>query len=59
LPATPLCTLAKYAWMRAHWPASRRGVRWMNIAEWIVRELGGDARTEASLASQTGFYDLH
>jgi sugar (pentulose or hexulose) kinase len=59
LPATPLCTLAKYAWMRAHWPASRRGVRWMNIAEWIVRELGGDARTEASLASRTGFYDLH
>jgi len=59
LPATTLCTLAKYAWMRAHWPDAARGTRWINIAEWIVQGLGGDRRAESSLASRTGFYDLH
>ncbi len=59
LPATTLCTLAKYAWMRAHWPEAARGTRWINIAEWIVQGLGGDRRAESSLASRTGFYDLH
>ncbi len=59
LPATTLCTLAKYAWMRAHWPDASRGTRWINIAEWIVQGLGGDRRAESSLASRTGFYDLH
>jgi sugar (pentulose or hexulose) kinase len=59
LPATTLCTLAKYAWMRAHWPDAARGTRWVNIAEWIVQGLGGDRRAESSLASRTGFYDLH
>jgi sugar (pentulose or hexulose) kinase len=58
LPATTLCTLAKYAWMRAHWPDAARGRRWVNIAEWIVQGLGGDRRAESSLASRTGFYDL-
>ncbi len=59
LPATTLCTLAKYAWMRAHWPDAARGTRWINVAEWIVQGLGGDRRAESSLASRTGFYDLH
>jgi sugar (pentulose or hexulose) kinase len=59
LPLTRLPTLPKYAWMRAHWPESARGVRWLNVAEWIVRGLGGEEVTEASLASRTGFYDLH
>jgi sugar (pentulose or hexulose) kinase len=59
LPTRPLCTLAKYAWMRAHWPESARGVRWVNVAEWIVRALGGEEGTESSLASRTGFYELH
>jgi sugar (pentulose or hexulose) kinase len=59
LPATELCTLAKYRWMREHLPAAREGVRWLNVAEWIVRCLGGDEAAELSLASRTGFYDLH
>jgi sugar (pentulose or hexulose) kinase len=59
LPASTLCTLVKYRWMRDHWPDSARGVRWVNVAEWIVRGLGGDVATELSLASRTGFYDLH
>jgi sugar (pentulose or hexulose) kinase len=59
LPPSPLCTLAKYAWMRANWEDAARGTRWLNVAEWIVRGLGGELGAESSLASRTGFYDLH
>jgi sugar (pentulose or hexulose) kinase len=59
LPATAACTLAKYRWMRDNWPAARHGVRWLNVAEWIVLGLGGEPAAELSLASRTGFYDLH
>jgi sugar (pentulose or hexulose) kinase len=59
LPASPLCTLAKYRWLRDHVPGSERGVRWLNVAEWIVAGLGGEPVAELSLASRTGFYDLH
>ena len=59
LPASALCTLAKYRWMRDHVPDSARGVRWHNVAEWIVLGLGGEPAAELSLASRTGFYDLH
>src|SRR4051794_28281653 len=58
-PPSAMCTLAKYGWMRARWPEAARGTRWMNVAEWIVFGLGGEPRPEASLASRTGFYDLH
>jgi sugar (pentulose or hexulose) kinase len=58
LPVSPLCSLAKYAWMRRHWPDAERGVRWLNVSEWIVRGLGGEEVAESSLASRTGFYDL-
>jgi sugar (pentulose or hexulose) kinase len=59
LPPTELCTLAKYRWMRDHVPESADGVRWLNVAEWIVLGLGGEPAAERSLASRTGFYDLH
>ena len=59
LPASTLCTLVKYRWMRDHWPDTERGVRWLNVAEWIVRGFGGEPAAELSLASRTGFYDLH
>jgi len=58
-PPSAMCTLAKYAWMRRNWPDAERGTRWFNLAEWIVLGLGGEPRPEASLASRTGFYDLH
>ncbi len=58
-PPSAMCTLAKYAWMRRHWPDAARGTRWLNVAEWIVLGLGGEPGAEASLASRTGFYDLH
>jgi sugar (pentulose or hexulose) kinase len=54
-----MCTLVKYRWMRDHWPDTARGVRWLNVAEWIVQGLGGEPAAELSLASRTGFYDLH
>ena len=44
LPPTAMCTLAKYAWMRRHWPDAARGTRWFNVAEWIVLGFGGDVR---------------
>jgi sugar (pentulose or hexulose) kinase len=59
LPPSTLCTLAKYAWMRANWPDAARGARWVNVAEWIVQGLGGETTAESSLASRTGFYDIH
>ena len=39
-------------------PATARAVRRLNVAEWIVRGLGGDEQTEWSLASRTGWLDL-
>jgi sugar (pentulose or hexulose) kinase len=59
LPPAPLCSLAKYRWLRENVPESARGVRWMNVAEWIVHGLGGEPRPELSLSSRTGFFDLH
>jgi sugar (pentulose or hexulose) kinase len=59
LPCSELATIAKYRWMRENLPATAAGVRWLNVGEWIVRGLGGDEAAELSLASRTGFYDLH
>jgi sugar (pentulose or hexulose) kinase len=58
LPATRLCTLSKYRWMRSHLPEAKRGGRWLNVAEWMLRSLGGEQVAELSLSSRTGFLDL-
>jgi sugar (pentulose or hexulose) kinase len=58
LPVSSLCTLSKYRWMRTHIPEAARGVRWLNVAEWMVRALGGHDVAELSLSSRTGFLDL-
>jgi sugar (pentulose or hexulose) kinase len=58
LPASPLCTLAKYRWLRSHHEGSERGVRWLNVAEWVVRSLGGDEVGDLSLGSRTGMLEL-
>jgi sugar (pentulose or hexulose) kinase len=58
LPASPLCTLSKYRWLRSHHGGSERGVRWLNVAEWIVRRLGGDEVGDLSLGSRTGMLEL-
>jgi sugar (pentulose or hexulose) kinase len=53
LAATSVLTIAKHASLR---PPG--GVRWLNVAEWVVRSLGGEERAELSLASRTGYLDL-
>jgi sugar (pentulose or hexulose) kinase len=58
LPASPLCTLTKYRWLRAHGSDAARGARWLNVAEWVVHCLGGERLGELSLASRTGMLDL-
>jgi sugar (pentulose or hexulose) kinase len=58
LPASPLCTLSKYRWLRATQDGVERGVRWLNVAEWIVRRLGGDELADLSLSSRTGLLEL-
>lgn len=51
-------SLVKYRWLRRHEPATASGVRWLNVAEWVVFRLGGDPPAELSLASRTGFLDV-
>jgi sugar (pentulose or hexulose) kinase len=58
LPPTELCSLAKLRWLRNHDPAARQGERWLNVAEFIVKGLGGHQTAELSLASRTGWLDL-
>ena len=58
LPVRPLCSIAKYAWLRANHPEVRDAVRWLCVAEWVVHGLGGEQVAELSLASRTGLLDL-
>ncbi|MGH2723203.1 MAG: FGGY-family carbohydrate kinase [Actinomycetota bacterium] len=58
LPPSRLCALSKYRWQRRNLPEAKRGARWLSVAEWAVRSLGGDEVAELSLASRTGFLDL-
>lgn len=53
----PMPTIGKYRWLRDHDPATAKGARWLNVAEFVVRALGGAEVAERSLASRTGFLD--
>jgi len=57
LPPSRLCSAVKLRWLRDNMEESRRGVRWLNVAEWIVHSLGGDQVADPSLASRTGMLD--
>src|SRR3954447_17845103 len=59
LSARALRTVAKYRWLRDHVPETERGVRWLSVGDWVVHGLGGDQASELSLASRTGWLDLH
>ena len=50
--------ITKHRWLLRHVPSAATAVRRFNIAEWIVRGLGGDEVTELALASRTGWFDL-
>lgn len=58
LPLRAQWSLTKHRWLLDHVPAAGRAVRRLNIAEWIAFSLGGEAVTEQSLASRTGWLDL-
>ena len=59
LAPRPLCSLVKYRWLRDEHEPAARGVRWLNGAEWVVYRLGGEQPSELSLASRTGWLDVH
>ena len=54
LPLRQQWSLTKHRWLLDNVPAARTAVRRLNVAEWIVRGLGGEEATEQSLASRTG-----
>jgi sugar (pentulose or hexulose) kinase len=58
LPFRQQWSLTKHRWLVDNVPSARRAVRRLNVAEWIVRGLGGDEATEQSLASRTGWLRL-
>lgn len=58
LPLWTQWSLTKHRWLHDNVPQTRAAVRRYNIAEWVVRQLGGQPATELSLASRTGWLDL-
>jgi sugar (pentulose or hexulose) kinase len=51
-------SLMKILWLTAHVPSASSAVRHLCVAEWIVRAMGGEEVSEASLASRTGMLDI-
>lgn len=51
-------SLMKVMWLRANVSSAREAVRHLCVAEWVVRSLGGEEVSEASLASRTGMLDI-
>lgn len=58
LPLRQQWSLTKHRWLIDNIPSARSAVRRLNVAEWIVRGLGGDEAAELSLASRTGWLRL-
>jgi sugar (pentulose or hexulose) kinase len=58
LPMRHQWSLTKHRWLLMNRPETRGAVRRLNIAEWVVRSLGGEETCEPSLASRTGWLRL-
>ena len=58
LPMRQQWSLTKHRWLIDNIPSAGSAVRRLNVAEWIVRGLGGEEATEQSLASRTGWLRL-
>ena len=58
LPPRQQWSLTKHRWLVDNVPSTSSAVRRLNVAEWIVRGLGGEEATEQSLASRTGWLRL-
>lgn len=59
LPLWTQWSLTKHRWLREHVPTVAAARHRYSVAEWIVRGLGGGRATELSLASRTGWLDVH
>ncbi len=51
-------SLTKHRWLTRHDPGVAAAVRRFNIAEYVVKMLGGAEACELSLASRTGWFDI-
>ncbi len=58
LPLWTQWSLTKHRWLYENAPQTHAAVRRYNIAEWVVRQLGGEPASELSLASRTGWLEL-
>lgn len=58
LPQWTQWSLTKHRWLRDNRPETSTATRRYNIAEWVVRQFGGNPASELSLASRTGWLDL-
>jgi sugar (pentulose or hexulose) kinase len=58
LPLWTQWSLTKHRWLQDNDPQTGAAVRRYSIAEWVVRQLGGQPASELSLASRTGWLDL-
>jgi sugar (pentulose or hexulose) kinase len=59
LPFRTQWSLTKHRWQTRHDPRSAAAVTRLGVAEWVVRALGGEEVSEQSLASRTGWLNLH
>jgi sugar (pentulose or hexulose) kinase len=57
LPLWGQWSITKHRWLVTNHPVAS-ATRRLNVAEWIVRGLGGEEATDQSLASRTGWLDL-
>jgi len=51
-------SVAKILWLQENVPSAATATTYLNIAEWIVHRLGGEAVSEISLLSRTGLFDV-
>lgn len=51
-------SLTKHRWQLRHAPATRDATTRFDVGGWVVRQLGGDAVLELSLAGRTGWLDV-
>jgi sugar (pentulose or hexulose) kinase len=58
LPLRGQWSITKQRWLGRNQPAAAAARRRFSVAEWVVRELGGEEASEQSLASRTGWLDL-
>ncbi|MBA2770079.1 MAG: xylulose kinase [Sporichthyaceae bacterium] len=58
LPLRSQWSHTKHRWLLDNHPGAATAVRRLNVAEWVVRGLGGAEASDVSLASRTGWLDL-